>query len=208
MEPYIVSIVSAAVGYYSSILANRKPKGFLQTIGILTVLAGTAVVLTFLGQWVMKPPPPPPNKLEGQWIEKYMGGDKATYAIATFRYNSEANHLEFSGNAYDLDMRVVGYWRTIQARLDRDQYDYLFEGESGDQANPGHRRGIGRIFFDSPNHGTGTFLTDRSARVPRDFEIDKILNEDAARESMKDPKGFIQKLYQDSTYFKKVTSSN
>lgn len=214
MEPYIVSIISAIVGYFSSIFANRKPKGDLPTIGLLTLLAGTATVLTFLGQWMTAPrptPPPPPDKLEGQWVEKYKDGENDIYAIAGIRYNSEAKYLEFSGTAYDVSLTVVGRWRSIQARLDRDQYDYLFEGESWnrlDSSRQGLRKGVGGIFFDSPNHGTGKFLSIRDDKVPRGFEIHRILNEDAAQESINNPKGLIQKFYEDPMYFKKVTSAN
>jgi hypothetical protein len=210
MEPYIVNFVSAVVGYYASIFANRNSKGILQTIGILTVLAGLTVGLTYLGQWVMKPPPPPPNQYEGHWIERYAEGEKTLYAIATIRYNSETNHLEFSGKSFDLNRRHVGNWHTIQARLDRDQYDYLFEGESlnPDPTKRGRRKGVGGIYFYSPNRGRGIFLAIRDDQVPRDFDLYKILNADAAKESMEDPEGFIQKLHEDQTYFNKVTSAN
>lgn len=218
MEPYIVSFVSAIVGYFSSIFANqnsntsanRNSKGILQTIGILAVLGLITVGLTYLGQWVMKPPPPPPNKYEGHWVERYTEGEKPVYAIATIRYNSGTNHLEFSGKAFDLNRRHVGNWHTIQASLDRDQYDYLFEGESlnPDPTKRGTRKGVGGIHFYSPNRGRGIFLAIRDDHVPRDFDLYKILNADAVKESIEDPEGFIQKLHEDQTYFNKVTSAN
>lgn len=200
METYIVSIISAFLGYVSSCFANRKSKGILPTIGILSLLAFTAAGLTFVGHWIIKPPQPPPNRLEGQWIEQYVEGEKTYYAIAKFRYDSGANYLEFSGNAYDLNQNLVGHWLTTQARLDsdRNQYDYIFEGDSmnlDDKSKQGHRQGVGRILFDSPTHGKGTFLSVRNDPGPRDFELYKILNDDSARESINNPKGFIQKAY-------------
>jgi hypothetical protein len=209
MEIYILSIVSAFLGYFSSRFANLKLKGILPTIGLLFLLAFTAAGLTFVGHWIMKPPPLPPNGLEGQWVERYLEGENATYSIATIRHNPEGNYLEYSGKAYDSNLNVVGHWHAIQARLDRNQYDYLFEGESfnPDKARQGTRKGVGGIFFDGPNHGKGKFLSVRDDHDPRDCELDRILNEDAVRESLNDPQGFIQKLYSDPMYFKQVTSA-
>lgn len=205
MEIYILSLVSAFVGYFSSILANKRSRGVLQTVGIIAILTGFTLCLTYFGQWIAKPAPPP-HKLEGQWIEKYKEGEKETYSIAKFKYNSQGNYLEYSGTAYASNLTVVGYWRATQARFDNEQYDYLFEGESKNPTKPGHREGVGSIYFDNINHGSGKFLAVRDDQNPRDMEIDKILNEDAIKESTNDPKALIQKLYTDPNYFRKITS--
>jgi hypothetical protein len=216
MENYIVSIISAFLGYVSSRFANRKTKGILPTIGVLSILATTAAGLTFLGRWIITPSPTPQpplierekDRLEGQWVEKYKEGGRDTYAIATIRYNSDAKYLEFYGNAYDSSLNLVGHWQTIQARLEGNQYDYLFTGESYDLANPGHRKGVGGIWFlDNRTHGKGNFFSVRADKELREFELYKILDEDAARQSINDPKGFIQKLYKNPSYLKQVASA-
>ena len=84
---------------------------------MLSLLAFVAAGLTFLGHWIVKPPPPVPDRLEGQWIERYQEGEKYIYAIATMKYNPEAKYLGFSGNSYDSNRTNVGHWQTIQARL-------------------------------------------------------------------------------------------
>ncbi len=210
MEIYIVSIISAFLGYASSRFASQKPQGFLPNVGILTILALGAAALTFVGQWIIRPSQAPPNRLEGQWIERYTENEKARYAIATFKNNPEANVLEFSGKAYDLEQGFVGEWHAIEARVYRDQYDYLFEGRSinPDPERRGHRMGVGTISFDSHHHGKGVFLSIREDREPRDFDLHRILNEDAVRESLKDPESLITKLSKDPIYFREITIAN
>lgn len=219
VEAYIVSIISAFLGYVSSRFANRKSKGILPTIGILSVLAFIAAGLTFLGHWGVKPPQPAPDRLEGQWIERYKEGGEDTYAIATIRYNPEARYLEFSGNAYaskDSNLSFVGQWQTIQARLTSSQagsqYDYLFEGYSKnlDILRQGHRKGVGGIWFDSPNHGVGSFfsISPPADKELREFQLYKILDEDAATQSKNDSPGLVRKLYKEQGYFEKVTSAH
>lgn len=208
MEVYIVSIISALLGFVSSRFANRKSNGILPTIGVLSILAFTAVGLTFLGHWIVKPPR---DRLEGQWIEKYDEEGKTIYAIATIKYNSEAKYLEFKGDAYDSSLRNVGYWNTTIARLDGNHYLYLFNGAS---KNPDptirgeeDRKGIGDInFVDNHNLGQGTFTSVRAKRDPKDFELYKIIDEATQSESINSPKEFIQKLYTDPAYLKQVTS--
>jgi hypothetical protein len=210
METYIVSVVSVLLGYITSRVANRNVSGILPHVAVIFLLTVAAVVLTLAGQWFVKPPPTPPNRLEGQWLEKYKEGENQIYAIATIRHNPSANHLEFYGNSYDVNLKIVGRWRTLQARLDRDQYDYLFEGESWnpDKARQGLRKGVGGIYFDTASHGKGKFLSIKDDHEPRDLELYKILDEDAAQQSIKDPTGLIQKLYADPSYFNKVTSAH
>lgn len=211
MEPYIVSIVSIILGYFSSRLANRKRKGTLQTVGILFILASTAGVLTLFGHWISTPrpiPPPEVEKLAGQWIEQYDEGGKITYAIGTIRYNSETRNLEFSGNAYDENVVLIGHWKTKQALLDLDQYDYLFDGNSDNPQKPGHRHGVGGIHFvENGSYGTGYFLSVRDDPQPRKFELRKIVDEDAASESRSNPQGYIKRFYKDPSRFKNGVTS-
>ena len=212
METYIVSIVSAVLGYFSSRLANRKRKGLLQTVGILFILASMAVVLTLVGHWISTPretKPPEAEKLAGQWIEQYDEGGQIMYAIGTIRYNSEARNLEFFGNAYDSNLSPVGHWRTKQSLLDRDQYDYLFEGDSDNPKKPGHRHGEGGIHFIENGYGTGYFLSVRDDPQPRKCELRKIVDEDAIRESKDSPQVYVQRFYNDPSRFKNgVTSTH
>jgi|ERR1044072_2967815 hypothetical protein len=212
MENYIASIVAAILGYISSRYANRKSKGVLPTVGIVSILIVIAAGLTFIGHWITKPPPAPPNKLEGQWVEKYKEDENDIYAIAKFRYNSEAKYLEFSGDAYDKSITFVGHWQTKQALLDGNQYDYLFTGESSntDPTKPRiYRKGQGEIWFtDNSMQGQGRFFSMGSDRTPRDFSLYKILDEDAAKESMNHPEEFINKVYADPNYLKKVAPTH
>jgi hypothetical protein len=209
MEPYIVSIAAILLGYLSSRIANRKIKGILPHIAVIFILAGAAALLTFAGQSIPKLWPPPPEKVEGQWVEKYWEGGNEFYAVTSIGYNPSTKHLEFTGNAYAKNLEVVGWWKTIQANLDRDQYDYLFEGDSLnlDKARRGHRKGVGGIYFDSANHGQGTFLSIRDDKEPRDFFLYRIVDEEAARQSRQNPKAFVQKLYDEPSYFNKITLS-
>lgn len=212
MENYIVSIMAVILGYVSSRFANRKSKGILPTVGVLSILAFAAAGLTFVGHWITMPPPPLPDKLEGQWVEQFKEGEKNTYAIAKFRYNSEGKYLEFSGDAYDESLTFVGRWQTKQALHDGNQYDYLFTGESSntDPTKPRiYRKGLGEIWFtDNSLHGQGRFFSMGSDHDPRDFSLDKILDEDAAKEAMNHPIEFIKKLYEDPNYLKKVASTH
>lgn len=216
MEIYIFSIVSAIVGYFSSIFANRRIKGILSTIGALFILAGISVTLTYFGLWVITPapiPPPPPVErekdiLEGQWVEWYEEGKTKYCAVATIRYNSEAKYMEFFGNAYAPNLVLIGRWRTMQAARNGNQYDYLYEGESWnlDRTKRGLRKGVGGIWFDTGNHGKGKFFSIESDKELREFELYRILDEDAAKLSVDDITGFIQKLYEDPNYLKKITT--
>jgi hypothetical protein len=213
METYIVSIISAFLGYASSRFASRRRQGVLPTVGILCILACLAVLLTLGGHWITAPrptPPPPPDKLEGQWIEQYDEGGQITYAIGTIRYNAEARGLEYFGDAYDMNLTLIGHWKTKQSLLDRDQYDYLFDGDSGNPKKPGHRHGVGGIhFIENGSHGTGYFLSVSDDPQPRKFELRKIVDEDAVKESKSNPEGYLKRFYNDPSRFKNgVTSAH
>jgi hypothetical protein len=205
MEIYVASIISTILGYLASIYANKNHKGFLPHFGIVVILSCLAGVLTFTGLRIFTPQT---DRLEGQWIERYQEGENVIYAVAKIEYDPEAKHLKFSGNSYDPKGNWVGYWETIQARHTGDQYDYLYNGESmnTEETRQGLRKGVGGIRFDNDNHGTGYFFSVREDIKLRQFELQKILNEDATRQSKSDPKGFIQKLNNDPSYLKQVTS--
>lgn len=238
MEIYIANLISTFVGYFTSIWTNRKDKGVPEKVGIFSLLVVLAITLTYLGQLMVKPPQPigreletesrkvsdvvnqvrssQPSKkeIEGLWIERYTEGQKTIYAIASIRFNPENNHLEFTGNSYDDKLNLRGYWQTIQSKHEGNQYDYLFKGES---VNPdktrrgqGHRKGVGSIWFDNNNHGTGNFFSVRADKELREFELFKILDEAAAKDSIANPQEVIKRLYEDKdlTYFRKITSTN
>ena len=206
MEIYIVSVVSVLLGYTSSRLANQHTKGWLPNAGVLSTLILGAVMLTFVGHQLTQLVTPSPKWLEGQWVERYTDNGKFLYAISTFKYNSRTKNLEFSGKAYDEEHGFVGEWSSVESRVDGDQYDYLFKGESynPDPARQGLREGVGSIFFDSENHGRGIYLSLRRDREPRDIELNRILDEDAAKESAENPGAFVQKLYSSPEYFSEI----
>jgi hypothetical protein len=189
--------VKKARSGYRSLPANRQPQSCTSNLNpsfaIVVILSCLAGGLIYIGLRIFTPQR---ERVEGQWIERYTEGENVIYAAAKIEYDPETKHLKFSGHSYDSKGNWVGHWKTRQARFDDDQYNYLFEGESKnpEEARRGHREGVGAIQFDSNNHGVGYFFSVREDKKLRQFELQKILNEDAARQSKNDPQQFIQRL--------------
>jgi hypothetical protein len=198
MEQFIAIILSVILGYLSSRLANRKGMGILSTA---VSLAGICIIVTslYLGSLHVFSLLREEKHLEGRWIEKYEQNGAIVFGLADLTYNALANYLEFRGYGYYEDGTIAGQWKTIKARYDGLQYDYLYEGESQNRnkARVGHRKGVGIISFDV-NYGgaTGYFFSTTTDSTIRRFNLFRISKAELIDESIRNPSSFVARIYQ------------
>lgn len=195
MESFLTIVISTILGYFTSVIASKKNKGFLIS-SIFLVISICLAALVYFGSFYLSYQLKEEKQLEGQWVEEYYENDSIIYGLASFKHNFFSNTIEFSGNGYYRNGDNAGHWMTTKSIYGKNEFNYLFYGESFNKANSGLRKGVGSIWFESNlMKGTGSFFSISSDNVKRRFKLYKLSNTTLIKESIEHPNSFIIKIY-------------